>query len=137
MFQKMIFVGNLGADPKKQYLPDGTAVTNFSVGVNRTWTNGQGVKQSETTWIRVSAWDKTAEAVEEYLVKGSLVLVEGVLQPDPQTGGPRLFTRADGSVGASFEVRASTVRFLDKRGSGEDSADDAVTDAVVSADIPF
>jgi single-strand DNA-binding protein len=113
MFHKIIFVGNLGRDPEMRYMPDGQAVTNLNVACNRRW-NSQvsGEQEEETTWYRVSVWGKQAEACNEYLEKGRQVLVEGRLKPDPATGGPRLWTRQDGSVGASFEVVASSVQFL-------------------------
>ncbi|MBP8058938.1 MAG: single-stranded DNA-binding protein [Chloroflexi bacterium] len=59
-----------------------------------------------------------AETVNQYVRKGRQVLVEGRLNPDSATGGPRLFTRQDGSVGASYEVVADTVRFLGSNGNG-------------------
>lgn len=113
MYQKIIIVGNLGRDPEMRYMPDGTAVTNLSVATNRRWTDrNSGEPREETTWFRVSVWGRQAEAVNQYLSKGSGVLVEGRLETDPDTGGPRLFTRQDGTVGASYEIRAFQVRFL-------------------------
>lgn len=112
MYQKIIIVGNLGGDPEMRYMPDGTAVTNFSVATNRKWTDGSGQPQEEVTWFRVPAWGKQAEASNQYLSKGSKVLVEGRLKPDPNTGGPRTYPRQDGTVGASYEIHAETVRFL-------------------------
>ena len=116
MYQKLIVVGNLGRDPEMRYMPDGTAVTNFSVASTRKWTGADGQPREETTWIKVEAWRKQAETCNQYLSRGSKVLVEGRLKPDPNTGGPRLWTRQDGSVGSSFEVVADTVRFLSSRG---------------------
>jgi single-strand DNA-binding protein len=111
--QKVLVIGNLGTDPEMRYMPDGTAVTNFSVAANHTWTDrASGEKAQETTWFRVSVWGNQAESTNEYLQKGSQVYVEGKLQPDRETGGPRLWTAQDGSVRASFEVRAFNVRFL-------------------------
>ena len=119
MHQKMILVGHLGNDPEMRYMPDGKAVTNFSMATNRRWTDRQsGESQEETTWFRVSVWGRQAEAVNQYLTRGRAVLVEGRLRPDPDTGNPRLWTRQDGSVGASYEVTAEVVRFL----SGRDEA---------------
>jgi single-strand DNA-binding protein len=63
-------------------------------------------------------WGRQAEAANQYLSKGRQVLVEGRISPDPNTGSPRLFTRQDGSVGASFEVVASRVQFLGGNGNG-------------------
>ncbi len=119
MYQKLIFVGNLGDDPMMKYMPDGQAVTNFSVAVNRRWNDrATGQQQEEVTWYRVSVWGRQAEAANQYLEKGRQVLIEGRLRPDPNTGGPRLWTRNDGSVGASFEVVADRVQFLGGNGDG-------------------
>ena len=115
MYQNLIIAGNLGRDPEMRYTPSGQAVTNFNVATNRKYTASDGNKVEETTWFRVSTWGKTAEACNQYLKKGSKVLVEGRLKPDPDTGSPRTFTRQDGTTGASFELTANQVRFLSTR----------------------
>lgn len=115
MYQNLIIVGNLGRDPEMRYTPSGQAVTNFNVATNRKYTTSDGNKVEETTWFRVSTWGKTAEACNQYLKKGSKVLVEGRLNPDPDTGGPKIWTRQDGTSAASFEVTANQVRFLSTR----------------------
>ena len=61
MYQKTVIVGNLGQDPEMRYTPSATADTNFTVAVNRKWTNQSGGQQEKTTWFRVAAWDKLAE----------------------------------------------------------------------------
>jgi len=71
----------------------GDAVTNFNLAANRRSTDSSGQVVKETTWFRISAWGKTAENCIQYLHKGSLVLLEGRLVCDPETGGPRLYTR--------------------------------------------
>ena len=119
MYQKLIIVGNLGSEPEMRYMPDGQAVTNFSLACNRRWTDRtSGQPQEEVTWCRISVWGKQAEAVNQYLSQGRQVLVEGRLRPDPNTGGPRLWTRSDGSPGTSFEVVADRVQFLGSNGNG-------------------
>lgn len=140
MFQKLIIVGNLGSDPEMKYMPDGQAVTNLSVACNRRWNDrATGQPQEEVTWFRVSVWGRQAEAANQYLEKGRKVLVEGRLRPDPATGRPRLWTRNDGSVGASFEVVADWVQFLDSNGNGNGNGR-SQTDAdptYEEDDIPF
>jgi single-strand DNA-binding protein len=120
MFHTIILVGNLGNEPTMRYTPSGQPVTTFSVATNRQHNaeNGGGPVK-ETTWFRVTAWGKQAETCNEFLHKGSKVLVEGRLTPDPDTGGPRIFNRQDGAAGASYEVNASTVRFLSGKENGE------------------
>ena len=123
MYQKIILMGNLGRDPEMRYLPDGTAVTNFNVAVNYSYTDQRSGQQvDETTWFRVSAWGRMAETTNQYLSKGRQVFVEGRLLSDPATGGPRTFTRQDGTPGASFEVRASTIKFIGGRDAATDVA---------------
>lgn len=118
-FHTIILVGNLGKDPEMRYTPSGQAVTNFSVAVNDGYTNSQGEKVDRTIWVRVSTWGKQAEVCKQYLAKGRRVLVEGRLVPDAATGSPRIYTRQDGTPGTSFEVTASTVRFLSSRGESD------------------
>lgn len=114
MYQKLIIAGNLGRDPEMRYAPNGDAVTSLNVATNRKYTDKSGNKVEETTWFRVSVWGKQAETCNQYLKKGSAVLIEGRLNADKATGGPRTFTRQDGTVGTSFEVTADPggVKFL-------------------------
>lgn len=115
MFQTTILAGNLGRDPEMRYTPTGQAVTSFSVATNRQWTNNNGETVKETIWFRISVWGKMAEVCNQYLKKGSKVLVEGRLTADANTGGPRVWTGQDGQPRASFEISAQTVRFLSSR----------------------
>ena len=119
MWHKITIVGRLGKDVELRYTPDGKAVASFSVAVD----DGFG-ENKKTIWLRVSVWEKQAETCNQYLHKGSLVLVEGRLTPDPKTGGPRVWKRDDGTESASFEIAASTVRFIGgKREAGQDDGD--------------
>ncbi len=119
MFHTIIIVGNLGRDPEMRYTPSGQAVTNMSVATSRQYTDSNAQQVKETIWFRVSVWGKQAETCNQYLKKGSKVLVEGRLVPDMATGGPRIYTRQDGTSGSSFEVSAMTVRFLSSRAESE------------------
>jgi len=120
MCHTLIIVGNVGKDPEMRYTPSGQAVTSFSVATNREYTTGNGEKVKETIWFRVTTWGKQAEVCNQYVKKGMKVLVDGRLTPDKATGGPRVWTKNDGSAGASFEVTAGTVRFLSARGETSD-----------------
>lgn len=123
MYQKLVIVGRLGRDPEMRYMPDGTAVTSFSVATDRRWNDrSTGQPVQETTWFRVSVWGRQAEAANQYLSKGRMVLVEGRLQPDAASGGPRTWTAQDGTVRASFEVKADAVQFLGGREDGGGSS---------------
>lgn len=112
MYQQITIVGYLGNDPDMRFTPNGQAVTSFSLATSRKYTNNSGQQVDETTWFRISVWGAQAESCNQYLSKGRPVLVVGRLRPDPQTGNPRIFTRQDGSMGASYEVHAQSVRFL-------------------------
>ena len=118
-YHTTILVGNLGRDPEMRYTPSGQAVTSFSVAVSEAYTSANGEKIKKTIWFRVSAWGKQAETCNQYLKKGSKVLVEGRISADPATGGPKIFTRQDGTSGSSFEITATIVRFLSSRGDNE------------------
>ena len=143
MFQTIILAGNLGRDPEMRYTPSGQAVTSFSVATNRQYTNNNGETVKETIWFRISVWGKMAEVCNQYLKKGSKVLVEGRLTADAATGGPRIWNGQDGSPRASFEVSAQTVRFLSSRGENDGNmgsnpaADDGMAPAGDEGDIPF
>ena len=115
MFQTIIFVGTLGRDPELRFTPEGKPVTSLNVAVD----DGYGDKKS-TIWFRVSAWGKQAETTNQYLRKGSRVLVEGRLVPDAATGSPRIFSKQDGTQGSSYEVSATTVKFLTPKGEQPD-----------------
>jgi single-strand DNA-binding protein len=132
MFQKLIIVGNVGKEPEMRYTPSGKAVTSFSLATNRSFKGADGEQKKETAWFRITVWEKQAETVSQYVHKGSKVLVEGRLTVDPATGGPKIFTRTDGSSGASFDVTAETVRFLDSKSASTEEAE-----PVDETSIPF
>ncbi|MCO5189479.1 MAG: single-stranded DNA-binding protein [Anaerolineae bacterium] len=142
-YQKITIAGNLGREPEMRYMPDGTAVTNLNVATNRSWSNADGERVQETTWFRVSLWGKRAEVANQYLSKGDKVLVEGRLQADSATGGPRLWQRQDGTMSASFEIRATDFAFLNSS-SHNGSAEPVAAGAngyggheIEEDDIPF
>ena len=138
MYQKIIIIGNLGRDPEMRYTPSGQAVTNFSVATNRQYTASDGQQVKETIWFRVSAWGRQAETCNQYLHRGSRVLVEGRITADPATGGPKIWTRQDGTPGSSFEISAGMVRFLSTK-QEDDASQSAAgpTDQPAEDNIPF
>lgn len=119
MVNKVILIGNLGADPKVSYTQSGTAVATLSVATNRRVKDKDGNFQDETEWHRVIVWDKAAEFCGNYLSKGAKVYVEGRLQTrkwKDQSGVDRYTTEivatttqsltprgGDGSGGGSYE----------------------------------
>ncbi len=145
MYQSTTIIGRLGRDPEMRYLPSGDPVTSFSVATDRVWNDKNGQRQKETSWFRVSVFGKQAENANQYLSKGKLVLVEGTLQVDAKTGGPRVYTRQDGTVASGFEIVANTVRFLSAKSEGgaPEAGEAAETAAAAGGDsnadepIPF
>jgi single-strand DNA-binding protein len=143
MYHKVVLIGHLGRDPEMRYTQDGTPVTSFSVATSEKWTGQDGEQKERTVWWRVSAWRRLAETCNQYLSKGRLVLVEGRIRPDSETGGPKVFTRNDGTPGASYEVTAQIVKFLggrDDAAAGPETPrdEDVPPEASIEEDaIPF
>ncbi len=105
---KAMIIGNLGRDPEMRYTPNGQAVTQFTVAVNRNFKGADGEWQEETEWFRVVAWGPLAERTAEYLRKGRKVYVEGRLQT-------RQWEGQDGQKRYTTELVAQTVTPLDPR----------------------
>ena len=105
---KCMIIGNLGRDPEMRYTPNGQAVTQFTVAVNRNFKGANGEWQEETEWFRVVAWGPLAERTAEYLRKGRKVYVEGRLQT-------RQWEDREGQKRYTPELVAQTVTTLDPR----------------------
>lgn len=131
-YQMIVIVGNLGRDPEIQSTASGQVVCHLSVATTRIFKE-EGETKKETAWFRVSTWGRTAESCKEYLKQGARVLVEGRLNVDPKTGGPRIFTRQDGTSGTSFEINAATIRFLSR--STNAAEEEKVEESLLA--IPF
>ncbi len=110
MVNKVILIGNLGADPELRYTPNGMAVATLRVATSRTWKDKDGQKQDETEWHRVIVWDKSAEFCGNYLSKGSKIYLEGRLQT-------RKWKDKDGVDRYTTEIVAATVQNLTPRAS--------------------
>ena len=109
---KVILVGNLGADPETRYMPSGSAVTNLSVATSESWKDKQtGEQQERTEWHKVVMFDRLAEIAAEYLRKGSQVYIEGKLQT-------RKWQDRDGNDRWTTEIRANEMQMLGGRGGG-------------------
>lgn len=88
---KVMLMGNLTRDPEIKYTPKGTAIANFGLAVNRTFTPTEGgEKREEVTFLDLEAWGRTAEVIGEYFKKGRPIFIEGRLKldqwDDKQTG---------------------------------------------------
>jgi single-strand DNA-binding protein len=108
---KVILIGNLGADPEVRYTASGSPVANFRIATSEQWTDRNGEKQERTEWHRIVVWGKQAETCGEYLRKGRSVYVEGRLQS-------REWEDKDGNKRTTVEVNADRVLFLGGRGEG-------------------
>lgn len=105
---KAMIIGNLGRDPEMRYTPNGQAVTQFTVAVNRNFRGQDGEWQEETEWFRVVAWGATGERAAENLRKGNKVYVEGRIQTrqwEDQSGQKRYTTELIADRVASLERR--------------------------------
>ncbi|MBJ80969.1 MAG: single-stranded DNA-binding protein [Myxococcales bacterium] len=111
---KVILVGNLGADPEIRYTPSGAAVANFRIATTESWKDSEGQRQDRTEWHRIVVWGRLAELCGEYLAKGRMVYVEGKLQT-------RQWDDRDGNKRYTTEVQAREVTFLGGRGDANAS----------------
>ena len=102
---KVFMIGNLTRDPELRYLPNGTAVTTFTIASNRVYKLQTGEKKEEATFMRTVVWGRRAETCGEYLSKGSSVFVEGRLQN-------RSWEGQDGQKRNTTEIVAENVQFL-------------------------
>jgi single-strand DNA-binding protein len=128
-------IGRLGADPELRYTPTGQSVANFSVATNRKYNKADGEEVKEILWFKVTTWGKLAEACNTCLHKGSQVFVQGRLMADPTTGGPRIWSRQNGSPATSFEINAEVVRFLDGKNGNSQNEQPAASGE--ETEIPF
>jgi len=104
-FNRVLLMGNLTKDPELRYTPQGTAVANLRLAVNRKFRNKNQELKEEVCFITCVAWDKQAEVCNQYLHKGSSVFVEGRLQS-------RSWEDNAGAKRSVIEVRAERVQFL-------------------------
>ena len=109
---KVILVGNLGAEPEVRTLPSGNKVVNLSVATSENWRDkNTGERKEKTEWHRVVLWGKTAESLNEYLTKGKQIYVEGRLQT-------RQWDDKDGNKRYTTEIRGDRVVLLGGGGGG-------------------
>jgi len=104
-FNKVLLIGNLTKDPELRYTPQGTAVVNLRLAVNRRFKDRNQELKEEVCFITAVVWDKQAESCNQYLHKGSPVFIEGRLQS-------RSWEDASGQKRNTIEVRAERVQFL-------------------------
>ena len=143
MVNKVLLIGNLGRDAEQRHTTSGTAVSTLNLATTDAWTDKSGQRQERTEWHRVVVWDRMAESLQPYLVKGKQIYVEGRLQT-------REWNDRDGNKRYTTEVRADRIKLLGGRGDsggggGRDMAADRGQDApagggpaeLTEDDIPF
>jgi single-strand DNA-binding protein len=128
---KVILIGNLGADPETKYTAAGTALCTFRLATTESFTDRDGQTQERTEWHRIVTWSKLAEICGQYLSKGRQVYVEGSIRTrswEDDAGVKRFIT----------EINAREVQFLSGQGSGGGSAGgDVPPPPTPDEDIPF
>lgn len=106
---KVILIGNLGADPEGRVMPSGNSLTSLSIATSESWTDrNTNQRQERTEWHRVVLFNRLAEVAAQYLKKGSKVYVEGSLRT-------RKWQAQDGSDRYSTEIVANNMQMLDGR----------------------
>jgi single-strand DNA-binding protein len=129
---KVMIIGNVGADPEMRFTPNGNPVTSFRVATNRVYTTPNGERKQETEWFTVVAWNRLAENCNQFLTKGQRVYAEGRLHT-------RTWEGQDGQKHSRTEVIASRVLFLDRQAvaplpGGEEAG---AAEAEADEDFPF
>jgi len=133
---KVLIIGNLGADPEMRYMADGTALTSFRVASSRSYSGPDGERREETEWFSIVTWRKLAEQCSQFLQKGRKVYVEGRLRTHS-------WDTPDGQRHYKTEVVAEKVLFLDRTGGApfpqdrDEGTRDAAPPDVEPEDIPF
>lgn len=133
---KVILVGNLGADPEVRYAQNGTAVANFRIATTDVWKNSDGSKGERTEWHRIVAFGRLGEVCGEYLAKGRQAYIEGRLQT-------RKWEDRDGNPRYTTEVVANVMQILGTRGKGDSEAGQAEEEPpfaepdTIGSDVPF
>ena len=115
---KVIIIGNLGADPEVRQFSNGGSVTNISVATSEQWTDKQtGEKKEATEWHRIALYNRLGEIAAQYLRKGSKVYIEGSLQT-------RKYQAPDGSDRYATDIKAYQMQMLDgaSGGQGQDTS---------------
>ena len=117
---KVVLIGNLGADPETRYMPSGSAVTNIRIATSESWKDkDSGEKQERTEWHRIAMFGRLAEVAAEYLHKGSQVYIEGRLRT-------RKWQDRDGNDRTTTEIIANDLQMLggrSERGGGSQQAE--------------
>ena len=137
---KVILIGNLGADPEVRYTQGGQPVANLRIATTDVWNDKDGNRQERTEWHSISVWGKQAEHCGQYLSKGRQVYVEGRLQT-------RQWDDKDGNKRYTTEIKADRItllgggggggRSMDRSGGQGGGMDEPPMEPITDDDIPF
>ena len=111
---KVILVGRLGRDPETRYMPNGDAITNFSIATDEQWRDRNGERQTRAEWHNITLFGKLGEIASQYLRKGSQVFIEGKIQS-------RKYTDKDGIERMAYNIIGNEMKMLGNRNDGSDS----------------
>ena len=111
---KVILVGRLGRDPETRYIPNGEAITNFSLATDEQWRDRNGERQTRTEWHNITLFGKLGEIAGQYLRKGSQVFIDGKIQS-------RKYTGKDGIERTAYDIIGNEMKMLGNRNDGSDS----------------
>ena len=143
---KVMLIGNLGADPEIKYSPTGTAVANFNVATAERRKNRDGEWEDSTEWHRIVMWGKQAETCKDYLKKGSKVFIEGRIQTrswDDQSGQRHYMTEIAGQNMIMLDSKSQDAAPSDQSRKKTQNHDEAAQDSQPSDfpqaddDLPF
>lgn len=135
MVNKVILIGNLGADPEVRYSQNGTAIASFRMATTESWKKQDGSKEELTEWHRIVAFGRLGEICGEYLSKGSKVFVEGRLQT-------RKWQDRDGNDRYTTEIVAREMKMLSPKGGsdqggGQTMEEPPYPEPIMGDDVPF
>lgn len=129
-FNRTLLAGNLTRDPQLSYLPSQTAVCEFGLAVNRTWSSKEGEKKQDTCFIDCRAFGKPAETLNKYVSKGDPIFIEGRLDFDQWTDN-------DGKKRSKHRVTVENFQFLSNSDQFKQNTDQADGQDAFDDDIPF
>ena len=132
MFHSITLVGRVGAEPEAKTTMSGLKLASFNLAVD--------IKSKDkkiTIWPRITAFGSLSDIVTQYVHKGTVLLVEGRLSPDPTTGGPKVYQKRDGTMAASYDITAEKIQLI---GGGEKPSTGPSIEGlenIEEIDIPF
>lgn len=110
---KVILIGNLGADPEIRNLPSGSSVANFNIATSESYTNKNGERVTQTEWHRIECWEGLAKVAEQYLKKGNSVYIEGKIRTEE-------WQDKEGNTRYTTRIRAQNMTMLGSRNDGNE-----------------